>query len=78
MTYLSGIVEDKWPPASNDKVERMAFPAAENTMSLSLYLVPDQAPGLLFARCAEINWPETDQPLSAGRVKHTVIGLVEI
>jgi hypothetical protein len=78
MIYLSGIVEDKFPPSSNDKVEGIAFPAAENTVSLSLYLVPNQIPELLFARCAEINWPEADQPFPAGRLKHTLIGLVEL
>ena len=75
---LAHIVEHKWAPTTGRLSDRPDFPAAENTVSLSVYLVPDQMPLDFFSRCAQIEPPDRDASYPGGRFKNTLIGLIEI
>jgi hypothetical protein len=75
---LAHIVEHKWAPTTGRLSDRPGFQAAENTVSLSVYLVPDQMPRGFFSHCAQIEPPDRDASCPGGRFKNTLIGLVEI
>lgn len=77
MSYLSDIVLNKWSPASGQAAERFDIPAAENTVSLKIYLVPDQNSSQFFCRGAGINDPESDLKRPTPKGKNTLLGLVE-
>jgi hypothetical protein len=77
MSYLTRVVENKWPDPSNEPVEGMVFQAAEKTVALSMYIVPAQPPNRFFSHCAEINRPVADPAHQKVRLKNTLIGLVE-
>jgi hypothetical protein len=53
------------------------FPADDNTVSLSVYRVPDQTPYEFFTRCAEMDRPPVDAPDRNGKYKNTLIALVQ-
>ena len=55
MSYLSDIAENKWTSASGKLAEDFNVPAAENSVSLKVYVVPDQDPLRFFCRGAGIN-----------------------
>jgi len=78
MSYLTRVVENKWPDPSNEPVEGMAFQAAEKAVALSMYIVPAQPPDRFLSRCAEINRPVADPAHQKVRLKNTLIALVEL
>jgi len=63
--------------AGGKSMEPLDLPAADKTVSLSVYRVPDQTPHEFFARCAEIDWPVADVPHRKSRFRSTHIALVE-
>jgi hypothetical protein len=63
--------------AGGESMEPLDLPAADNTVSLSVYRVPDQTPYEFFARCADIDRPLTDAPENTGQFKNTLIALVQ-
>lgn len=75
---LANIVKHKWAPTTGRPSDLPGFPAAENTVSLSIYLVPDQMPRDFFSRCAQIEPPDRDASYPDDRFKNTLIGLIEI
>jgi hypothetical protein len=77
MSYLSDIAENKWPAASDDPAEGVDIPAAENPVSLKIYLVPDQNPIQFFCCGAGIKGPGADlrRPTAEGR--NTLLALVQ-
>ena len=77
MSYLSDVVENKWPAASGKKAEGFDIPAAENTVSLKIYLVPDQNAPQFFCRSAGIQGPESDLTRLTAGGRNTLLGLVE-
>ena len=78
MSYLTRVVENKWPDPSNEPVEGMVFQAAGKTVALSMYIVPAQPPNRFLSGCAEINRPVADPAHQKVRLKNTLIGLVEL
>jgi hypothetical protein len=74
---LAYIVEHKWAPTAGRLFNQPGFPAATNTVSLSVYLVPDQTPRDFFSRCAQIQPPDRDASCPGGKFKNTLIGLIE-
>jgi hypothetical protein len=72
---LESWAQNEQPPAAAVGPENIAFPAAETTVSLNVYLVPHQVPGDFFARCGELN--DTEPSVQAGKYKHTLIALIE-
>ena len=77
MSYLSDIVANKRYEASGAKSEGFDIPAAENSVSLKIYLVPDQDFSQFFCRGAGMMGPEFNRthPTAGGR--NTLLGLVE-
>jgi hypothetical protein len=74
---LAHMVEHKWSPTKDRPFDQPDFPAAVNTVSLSVYLVPDQAPRDFFSRCAQIHLPDRNASHPGGRLKNSLIGLIE-
>ena len=70
-------VEHKWTPITGRPSDQPGFPAATNTVSLSVYLVPDQIPRDFFSRCAHISPADGDATYAGGRFKNTLLGLIE-
>ena len=62
---------------SDQSMEPLDLPAADNMVSLSVYRVPDQTPYEFFARCAAIDWPRADAPEYTSQFKNTLIALVQ-
>ena len=74
---LAHIVQHKWSPTKDRPFDQPDFPAATNTVSLSVYLAPDQMPRDFFSRCAQIHPPERKTSCPGGSFKNTLIGLIE-
>jgi len=74
---LAHIVEHKWGPTAGRPSDQPGFPAAANTVSLSVYLVPDQKPPDFFSRYVQIQPPDRDTSCPGGSFKNTLIGLIE-
>ena len=74
---LAHIVEHKWVPTAGRPSDQPDFPAATNTVSLSVYLAPDQMPRDFFSHCAQIQPPDRDASCPGGSFKNTLIGLIE-
>jgi hypothetical protein len=74
---LAHIVEHKWVPTAGRPSDQSDFPAAANTVSLSVYLVPDQMPRDFFSRYVQIQPPDRDTSCPGGSFKNTLIGLIE-
>ena len=74
---LAHIVEHKWVPTAGRPSDQPDFPAAANTVSLSVYLAPDQMPRDFFSHCAQIQPPDRDASCPGGNFKNTLIGLIE-
>jgi len=74
---LAHIVEHKWAPTAGRPSDQPDFPAAANTVSLRVYLAPDQKPRDFFSRCSQIQPPDRDAAHAGGRLKNTLIGLIE-
>ncbi len=75
---LARLVDHKQTASSDESIEQLDLPAAENTVSLSVYLVPDQTPHEFFTHCAEINWPAAAETWRTGSPKNTLIGLIQV
>ena len=78
MSYLTRVVENKWPDPSNEPVGGMALQAAEKAVALSMYVMPAQPPNHFLSRCAEINRPVADPAHQKVRLENTLIALVEL
>jgi hypothetical protein len=76
ISYLSDIVENKWTAASRETAAGSDIAAAENTVSLKIYLVPDQNSSQIFCRGAGIQDPEFDLTRSIAGGRNTLLGLV--
>ena len=74
---LARHAESEPAEAGSELMEPSDLPAADTTVSLSVYRVPDQTPYEFFARCADIDWPPADAPDSKSRFSHTLIALVQ-
>jgi hypothetical protein len=74
---LSHIVDHKWSPTARRPSDQPDFPTAAKTVSLSVYLVPDQMPRDFFSRCAQIQPFDRDVSSPGGNFKNTLIGLLE-
>ena len=74
---LVRLVEQNQIDASGDSMEPMDLPAAVDTVSLSVYRVPDQTPCEFFTRCAEIDWPVADGVDHLSNFSNTLIALVQ-
>jgi hypothetical protein len=74
---LVRLVEQNQIDASGDSMEPLDLPAADNTVSLSVYRVPDQTPYEFFTRCAEIDWPVADGVDHQSNFSSTLIALVQ-
>ena len=77
MLYLSDIIDNKKPEAFGAKVEGFDIPAAENSVSLKIYLVPDQNSSQFFCRAAGIKGPESDRTTPTAGSRNTLLGLVQ-
>jgi hypothetical protein len=72
------LAQDK-PPASSEGADaQIEFPAAEETITLTAYLVPGQTPRNFFSRCARINPQDADDKGRPGSFNNTLIALVEL
>lgn len=74
---LVRLVEQNQIDTSGDSMEPLDLPAADNTVSLSVYRVPDQTPYEFFTRCAEIDWPVADGVDHQSNFSSTLIALVQ-
>ena len=74
---LVRLVEQNPADVSSESMAPLDFPADDNTVSLSVYRVPDQTPYEFFTRCAEMDRPPVDAPDRNGKYKNTLIALVQ-
>jgi hypothetical protein len=74
---LDDMLEHQWTRDSGRWVDQPRFAAAENTVSLIAYLVPNQTPREFFSHCAQIESPDSPMAGDDSRYKNTLIGLVE-
>ena len=74
---LVRLVEQNQIDASGDSMEPLDLPAAYNTVSLSVYRLPDQTPYEFFPRCAQIDWPVADGVYHQSNFRNTLIALVQ-
>jgi hypothetical protein len=77
VSILADVVENKRPLPDCGQIDIPAYPEAEDTISLSIYLLPDQHPRDLFSRCTNIKPSDGDRPYRTDRFKNTLIGLIE-
>jgi len=77
MSYLFDIICNKIHETSGAKDMGFDIPAAENSVSLKIYLVPGQNSSQLFCRSAGIQGPESDPTPPAAGGGNTLLGLVE-
>jgi hypothetical protein len=76
MSFLSYMAENKWPAVSGKMVSGIDIPVAENTVSLKIYVVPDQNPPQVFCRGAGIKGPDSNLTGPTGAGRNTLLGLV--
>ncbi len=74
---LVRLVEQNQVDASGESMESLDLPASDNTVSLSIYRVPNQTPYEFFTRCAEMDWPLADAPDRKRKYRNTLIALVQ-
>ena len=74
---LVRLVEQNPADVSSESMAPLDFPADDNTVSLSVYRVPDQTPYEFFTHCAEMDRPPVDAPYRNGKYKNTLIALVQ-
>ena len=77
VSILAQTVKNKRPVPSDGLFDMPASTPAVKTVSLSVYLLPDQPPSVLFPRCVEIKRQADDNVYHADKIKNTLIGLVE-
>ena len=76
MSFLSYMAENKWAAISEKRVTGIDIPVAENSVSLKIYVVPDQNPPQVFCRGAGIKGPDSDLTGPTGGGRNTLLGLV--
>jgi len=76
-SYITGIAENTWEPDSEKNPEEFDIPVAENTVSLKIYLVPDQNAPQFFCQASGIKGSEDDLLSSTAAGRNTLIALVE-
>jgi len=74
---LVRLVENHQTTSSDESIEQLELPTAENTVSLSIYRVPDQTPHEFFSHCAEIDEPAVKGADRKSTFKNTLIALVQ-
>jgi hypothetical protein len=74
---LVRLVEQNQTDASCESMEPLDLPAADNTISLSIYRVPDQTPYEFFTHCADIDRPTANAPDRRNKIRSTLIALVQ-
>ena len=74
---LVRLVEQNPADVSSESMASLDFPADDNTVSLSVYRVPDQTPYEFFTRCAGMDRPPVDAPDCNGKYRNTLIALVQ-
>ena len=74
---LVRLVEQNQIDAGCESMEPLDLPAADNTISLSIYRVPDQTPYQFFAHCADIDRPPAIAPDRSNKFRSTLIALVQ-
>jgi hypothetical protein len=75
-SYISGLAANIWKPDSEKNLQEFDIPAAENSVSLKIFLVPDQNAPQFFCRASGISRSEDDclSPSALGR--NTLVALV--
>ena len=76
MSYLSDLVAKKWSAVCGEKTPGIQIPAADYTLSLKIYLVPDQNSLQFFGRGAGIKNPESNRVRLRAGGRNTLLGLV--
>ncbi|CAB1058334.1 hypothetical protein D1BOALGB6SA_3090 [Olavius sp. associated proteobacterium Delta 1] len=74
---LVRLVEQNQIDTDGESMEPLGLPAAENTVSMSVYRVPDQTPYEFFARSVEIDWPVADGVDYKSKFSSTLIALIQ-
>ena len=77
LSDLSRIVATDWNQATTEPLSPPDQAPAGSSVSLSLYLVPNESPRDYFPRCFRIEPSDGDACQSAGDLKNTVLGLIE-
>ena len=77
MLYLTDCAEKKYISASGAKAEAFDIPTVKNSVSLKIYLVPNQNCTQFFCRGAGIKGPEPDPMFPTPGSRNTLMGLVE-
>jgi hypothetical protein len=77
VSALSHIVENKWSPTTGRLPDEPNCAASEKSISLSVYLIPDQIPRDFFSYCAQIQPADREVCCAGGKFKNTLIGLIE-
>lgn len=76
LSYLSDMAYNKEFADPDKKIVDFNFPAAENTVSLKFYRVPEQHPKDFFCRATGIKPPDTDHRASTASRRNTLFALV--
>ena len=74
---LKRLAQAEQPTATADLYDGIDFPAAETTISLNIYLVPNQTPAEFFARCAQLKPNDSEKPVQTTKFKNTLIAFIE-
>jgi hypothetical protein len=73
---LTQRAENKWTRSTEELQAWTAPYDAAATMTLSIYLLPDQMPRDFFAHCTNIQLEDSPRSSPSGRFKNTLIGLL--
>jgi hypothetical protein len=76
VSYISDLAANIWKPDSEKKTQEFDIPAAENSVSLKIFLVPDQNAPHFFCRASGISWSEDDRPSRSASGRNTLVALV--
>ena len=74
---LGRLVEQNPVDVSSESSAPLDFPAADNTLSLTVYRVPDETPHEFFTRCAELDQPPVSCTDCKDKYRNTLIALVQ-
>ena len=77
LSALSHIVENKWSPTTGRLPDQPSCAVSEKSVSLRIYLIPDQTPRDFFSHCTQIQPVDGDVCCAGGKFKNTLIGLIE-
>ena len=76
LAYLSDIAYNKEFIDPDKKIVNFHFPAAENTVALKFYMVPNQNPRGFFCQATGLKIPDTDHQSSTASRRNTLLALV--